>query len=135
MKRGVVRDVHRIEQSLPTLYNIVERGGRPVLMTHVGRPYDKKTKTITVDEDDAATAVAFGVAGASRFSASLLRAVSSRSSREAFEAFGAEVFEGAGDGAGPAAAPPRAWFWFWFWFFPTRHSSLGVILVNVSGSR
>ena len=27
------------------------------------------------------------------------------------------MFEGAGDGAGPAAAPPRAWFWFWFWFW------------------
>lgn len=52
VKRGVVRDVHRIEQSLPTLYNIVERGGRPILMTHVNRPRSAKTGEIARDDDE-----------------------------------------------------------------------------------
>ncbi|MBI5025200.1 MAG: phosphoglycerate kinase [Nitrospirae bacterium] len=46
VKNGVVRDPYRIDRSLGTLYNIVERGGRPILMTHVGRPRDKKTGQI-----------------------------------------------------------------------------------------
>jgi len=58
VRRGALTDAFRVDATVATLYNIVERGGRPVLMTHVGRPYDKKTKTITVDEDDAATCVA-----------------------------------------------------------------------------
>ena len=58
VRRGALTDAFRVDATVATLYNIVERGGRPVLMTHVGRPYDKKTKTITVDDDDAATCVA-----------------------------------------------------------------------------
>lgn len=46
VKDGVIRDPYRIDRSLGTLYNIVERGGRPILMTHVGRPRDKKTGEI-----------------------------------------------------------------------------------------
>ncbi|MGA1795955.1 MAG: phosphoglycerate kinase [bacterium] len=52
VKKGVIRDPYRIDQTLGTLYNIVERGGRPILMTHVGRPKDKKTGNITIDEKD-----------------------------------------------------------------------------------
>lgn len=52
VKRGVVRDPYRIDRSLGTLYNIVERGGRPILMTHVGRPRDKKTGEIRCDPGD-----------------------------------------------------------------------------------
>jgi phosphoglycerate kinase len=46
VKDGKIRDPYRIDCSLGTLYNIVERGGRPILMTHVGRPKDKKTGEI-----------------------------------------------------------------------------------------
>jgi phosphoglycerate kinase len=49
VKKGVVRDPYRIDASLGTLYSIVERGGRLILMTHVGRPRDKKTGRITAD--------------------------------------------------------------------------------------
>lgn len=50
VKNGVVRDAYRIEQSLPTLYNIVERGGRPILITHVNRPRDGADGSITIDK-------------------------------------------------------------------------------------
>ena len=46
VKKGVIRDPYRIEQTFGTLYNIVERGGRPILITHQGRPRDKKTGEI-----------------------------------------------------------------------------------------
>ena len=49
VKKGVIQDSYRIEQTFGTLYTIVERGGRPILMTHVGRPRDKKTGAITCD--------------------------------------------------------------------------------------
>jgi phosphoglycerate kinase len=51
VKKGEIRDPYRIDATLGTLYNIVERGGRPILMTHVGRPRDKKTGRIRVGED------------------------------------------------------------------------------------
>jgi len=49
-KNGEVRDPYRIDATLGTLYNIVERGGRLILMTHVGRPRDKKTGRIKVGD-------------------------------------------------------------------------------------
>ena len=52
VKNGVVRDPYRIDRSFGTLYSIVERGGRPILMTHVGRPRDKKTGRIECDPSD-----------------------------------------------------------------------------------
>jgi len=51
VKKGLIRDPYRIEQTFGTLYNIVERGGRPILMTHVGRPKDKKTGEIACTPD------------------------------------------------------------------------------------
>ena len=51
VKKGEIRDPYRIDATLGTLYNIVERGGRPIIMTHVGRPRDKKTGRIKVGED------------------------------------------------------------------------------------
>ena len=51
VKGGEVKDPFRIDATLGTLYNIVERGGRLILMTHVGRPRDKKTGEITVSDD------------------------------------------------------------------------------------
>ncbi len=49
VKDGVIRDPYRIDRTIGTLYNIVERGGRIILMSHVGRPKDKKTGKITCD--------------------------------------------------------------------------------------
>jgi phosphoglycerate kinase len=53
VKKGLIRDPYRIEQTFGTLYNIVERGGRPILMTHVGRPKNKQTGEIACTPDSA----------------------------------------------------------------------------------
>ena len=50
VKNGEIRDPYRIDATLGTLYNIVERGGRIILMTHVGRPRDKETGRIKVED-------------------------------------------------------------------------------------
>jgi phosphoglycerate kinase len=49
VKKGKIEDPFRIDAGFPTLYRIAEQGGRPILMTHVGRPRDKKTGKITGD--------------------------------------------------------------------------------------
>ena len=46
VKESKIKDPTRIEASLGTLFNVVSRGGRPILMTHIGRPRDKKTGKI-----------------------------------------------------------------------------------------
>lgn len=51
VKDGKVKDPFRIESSWWTLYAIAEKGGRPILMTHVGRPRDKKTGKIRCSEN------------------------------------------------------------------------------------
>jgi phosphoglycerate kinase len=51
VKNGEIRDPYRIDATFGTLYNIVERGGRLILMTHVGRTRDKKTGHITAGDD------------------------------------------------------------------------------------
>ena len=51
VKKGEIRDPYRIDATLGTLYNIVERGGRLILMTHVGRPKDKQSGIINASED------------------------------------------------------------------------------------
>ncbi len=51
VKNGVIKDPFRIDNTLGTLYYIVDRGGRPILMTHVGRPKDKETGTINCSSD------------------------------------------------------------------------------------
>ncbi len=52
VKGGEVRDPFRIDRTLGTLFHIVERGGRPIMMTHVGRPRDKKTGKIACRPDE-----------------------------------------------------------------------------------
>lgn len=49
VKKGVIRDPYRIDRTLGTIYNIVERGGRPMLMTHIGRPRNRQTGEIKCD--------------------------------------------------------------------------------------
>jgi len=46
VKKGKIKDASRIDASLGTLFNIVSRGGKPILTTHIGRPRDKKTGKI-----------------------------------------------------------------------------------------
>jgi len=57
VKKGEIRDPYRIDATLGTLYNIVERGGRLILMTHVGRPRDKKTNQIKVGDNTSVQSV------------------------------------------------------------------------------
>ncbi len=51
VKKGIIHDPYRIDATIGTLYHIVARGGKIILMTHVGRPRDKKAGTITTGED------------------------------------------------------------------------------------
>lgn len=46
VKNGEIRDPFRIDRTIGTLFHIVERGGRPIMMTHVGRPRDKRSGAI-----------------------------------------------------------------------------------------
>ncbi|CAK9234723.1 unnamed protein product [Sphagnum jensenii] len=61
VKKGKILDQYRIDVTLATMYNIIERGGRPIIMTHIGRPFDKKTKMLTIkkDEDSVDAVVAY----------------------------------------------------------------------------
>lgn len=51
VKKGVIHDPYRIDATIPTLFNIVSRGGKLILMTHVGRPKNKKTGEISLSKD------------------------------------------------------------------------------------
>jgi phosphoglycerate kinase len=46
VKKGLIHDPYRIDATIGTLYYINAKGGKIILMTHVGRPYDKKTGEI-----------------------------------------------------------------------------------------
>ncbi|MFH1490786.1 MAG: phosphoglycerate kinase [Pseudomonadota bacterium] len=52
VKKGAIKDPYRIDSTFGTLYAIAERGGRPILMSHVGRPKDKKTGRIKCQESE-----------------------------------------------------------------------------------
>ncbi len=51
VKKGVIHDPYRIDSTIATLYNIVAKGGKLILMTHVGRPKNKKSGEITISND------------------------------------------------------------------------------------
>ena len=44
----VVQDPFRIDVSMGTLFAILSKGGKPILMTHVGRPKSKKTGAVSL---------------------------------------------------------------------------------------
>ena len=46
---GRVADDSRIRESLPTLKNILERGGKPILLSHLGRPEGKVVTALCLD--------------------------------------------------------------------------------------
>jgi len=49
VKKGIIYDPYRIDATLGTLYYINAKGGKIILMTHVGRPFDKKTNEISIN--------------------------------------------------------------------------------------
>jgi phosphoglycerate kinase len=58
VKKGKIKDPYRIDVTIPTLYAVAAAGGRPILMTHVGRPKDKKTGKINIQEGDSVKPIA-----------------------------------------------------------------------------
>ncbi|MCF7859370.1 MAG: phosphoglycerate kinase [Candidatus Cloacimonetes bacterium] len=51
VKKGIIIDPYRIDASIGTIKYIIEKGGKPILMTHIGRPKDKKTGMIKISDD------------------------------------------------------------------------------------
>ncbi|MCD4828494.1 MAG: phosphoglycerate kinase [Candidatus Cloacimonetes bacterium] len=51
IKKGKIKDPARIEATIPTILRIIRDGGHIILMTHVGRPRDKKTGAITMSPE------------------------------------------------------------------------------------
>lgn len=51
VKKGKIQDPYRIDSTIGTLFYIIARGGKFILMTHQGRPKDKKTGIIKIDEE------------------------------------------------------------------------------------
>jgi phosphoglycerate kinase len=51
VKKGLIHDPYRIDATIGTLYHINARGGKIILMTHVGRPFNKKTGQIQISEE------------------------------------------------------------------------------------
>ena len=52
VKNGQIKDPYRIDATIGTLYAIAAAGGKPILITHVGRPKDKKTGNIVCREGE-----------------------------------------------------------------------------------
>lgn len=57
VKKGKTKDPMRIDATIPTLLHIYKKGGMPILMSHVGRPFDKITKKIQITELEAVDAI------------------------------------------------------------------------------
>ena len=49
VKKGIIYDPYRIDATFGTLYHINAKGGKIILMTHVGRPKNKKTGEIEIN--------------------------------------------------------------------------------------
>ncbi|MBP7102108.1 MAG: phosphoglycerate kinase [Bacteroidales bacterium] len=49
VKKGIIHDPYRIDATIGTLFYIIAKGGKLILMSHVGRPKDKKTGEIHID--------------------------------------------------------------------------------------
>lgn len=52
VKKGEIKDPYRIDATLKTFNLILEKGGFPIAMTHVGRPKDKKNGMISCKETE-----------------------------------------------------------------------------------
>lgn len=51
VKKGIIHDPYRIDVTFSTLFHIVSRGGKLILMTHNARPKNKKTGEIKISQD------------------------------------------------------------------------------------
>ena len=51
VKKGIIHDPYRIDATFATLYYINAKGGKIILMSHVGRPKNKKTGEIEINYD------------------------------------------------------------------------------------
>lgn len=51
VKKGLIHDPYRIDVTFSTLFHIVSKGGKLILMTHNGRPKNKKTGEISISDD------------------------------------------------------------------------------------
>lgn len=51
VKSGVIHDPYRIDATFGTLFYILSKGGKIILMTHVGRPRNKKDGSINQSDD------------------------------------------------------------------------------------
>jgi phosphoglycerate kinase len=49
VKKGIIHDPYRIDATIGTLYHINAKGGKIILMSHVGRPKNKKTGEIEIN--------------------------------------------------------------------------------------
>ncbi len=58
VSEGKIDDPYRIEATIGTLFAVVAKGGRPILMTHVGRPKEKKTGKIRCRESESTAPIA-----------------------------------------------------------------------------
>jgi len=52
VKKGKIKDPFKVERSKKTISYVLEKGGFPVLMSHFGRPRNKKTNEIGISEDE-----------------------------------------------------------------------------------
>mgnify|MGYP001285300052 FL=1 len=52
VKKGKIKDAFRIDATFATLFYILAKGGKPILMTHIGRPKDKKTGKINISYEE-----------------------------------------------------------------------------------
>jgi len=57
VKNGAIKDPFRIDITFGTLFNILAKGGKLILMTHAGRPKDKKTGDIHVSDETSVEAI------------------------------------------------------------------------------
>jgi len=53
VKKGIINDPYRIDSTIGTLFYIYSHGGKVILMTHIGRPKDKKTGEIKTGKESA----------------------------------------------------------------------------------
>lgn len=51
VKKGIIHDPYRIDATIGTLYHINAKGGKIILMSHVGRPKNKKTGEIEISDN------------------------------------------------------------------------------------
>ncbi len=49
VKNGEIHDPYRIDATIGTLFHVISKGGKIILMTHVGRPKNKKSGEIIID--------------------------------------------------------------------------------------